>query len=446
MANIDMDSSEIAQQTLTVTQCGLSEQGNVNSAKSLPHASNLADQANKRIGGTFSKSAFNVSGTLGDEDDLFEFDEDHIQEKSPFFCSKVQVSEKDEKFPAQTKAPAVNKFLKFVKISTVSTPLACTSLGGKDQHETHKAAPRASPKNFDIEEASKETSDSNTMNANRHKKHLPEEQLVSQNFKSKTIFSPHQKSSSSAAVSDVENSSVLSQFSQRETFSSHPSSQKQSFKNFKFTKLKGMAKSSVTGSETSACGAATDLPGKSTAAPEDLLHSQSSHGDDSQPPGSVPYMGIGPSPSNSVSQSLKSQNESCKFRFSTLGMNSQTSSTSKCNSVQSGLTDMGRASSESKSNKDLAHVVKDSQCTSKLYQHKRPVSNLAKHNSNTSSSQLRKLNKPPTWLSRMKDQSRPLSSTPLSSSSSFAMTKLVSHSQAKDLSDEELDELLDIDL
>ncbi|KAK3796892.1 hypothetical protein RRG08_055726 [Elysia crispata] len=386
IADTGVCNAERTKQTPNISENELGQQGKSTFTKSenLPQIFNSADQAKCTNVHSASKSVFNISESLGDEDDLFEFDEVHVQEASPFFRTKVHLKEKNDDMLLPTNAPSVNKFLKFVKISSNLT---------------------------------------------------------------------HPSSSDECGGPGIRNAAV------------HPS-QKQSFKNFKFTKLKGVTKPAqvLVGSEFNNSRNVIDLPEKKTAAPEDLLHSQSSHGDNSQPPGSIPYMGIGSSPTNFVSESLEPQCSKMVVPFgspSTFGRpnlksntinSSQTGATSK--SVQSSLGDSRLTNSQSKSDKDFSSLEKKSQCMdSRRFQQGSPLSKPAEsnvqHKKTFETVSLvnsdKKLSKPPSWLSRLQDKCRPLSSTP-SSSSSCVVNQSVFHSQAKDLSDEELNDLLDVDL
>ena len=463
IADTGVCNAERTKQTPNISENELGQQGKSTFTKSenLPQIFNSADQAKCTNVHSASKSVFNISESLGDEDDLFEFDEVHVQEASPFFRTKVHLKEKNDDMLLPTNAPSVNKFLKFVKISSNLThPSSSDECGGPG---IRNAAVHVSNGNVS-KDVSFKNSENNFISTLNQKKNLLKDQSFLQNPQLERNINQHQKSS--FAFSESENNAVMSQFSQSKSSSSHQPSQKQSFKNFKFTKLKGVTKPAqvLVGSEFNNSRNVIDLPEKKTAAPEDLLHSQSSHGDNSQPPGSIPYMGIGSSPTNFVSESLEPQCSKMVVPFgspSTFGRpnlksntinSSQTGATSK--SVQSSLGDSRLTNSQSKSDKDFSSLEKKSQCMdSRRFQQGSPLSKPAEsnvqHKKTFETVSLvnsdKKLSKPPSWLSRLQDKCRPLSSTP-SSSSSCVVNQSVFHSQAKDLSDEELNDLLDVDL
>ena len=461
------------------------EQGkNAAPSKDMNQASTGPDQTRQGKTDFPSKPCFNTSECLGDEDDLFEFDEDCVQDASPFFVSKVQEAEKMDNSTVKPNVPTANKFLKFVKISSNPAHHSSPTLTKKPknlQNTLEKPPPESSGPIDKSLTTSNISSRQIAKNTKQHE-HLLEDQPVLQKSSSRECIKNNLLLHRSDHVPpELDKMTSLSQLSQKSS-SSQVFSQKQSFRNFKFTKLKSGTEQPVSNFNTESIRTSVDLPMKTvkmSAAPERLLHSQSSHGDNSQPPGSVPYMGIGSSPTTLVSQNIVRQNSNtCIPLASSLALDAGDKDNTKKNtnagsfkfrSVQSNCLESNRTDT----NVSLTHRNSEKNVHTSVdepnhnmdpntFLHRQTIFQPLQNNSqlrvtsgtvtagpgstlNTKGSKTQA----PAWLSRLKNKSGHLSSTPLSSSSSATaaaapLNKFIS--QAQDLSDGELDDLLDVDL
>ncbi|GFS19589.1 DNA helicase MCM9-like [Elysia marginata] len=407
-----------------------------------------------------SKPSFKVQDTLSDEEDLFEFDENLPSEVSPFFGSKFPENEKNHEMPQQINAPFENPF---PNLATVSS-LAQNSLSNKSSGPVIKRTFHAASKDFIKSSehmrilASKSDID-NVHESKQSGSRLEQSALEMPQLKRNSEYNQcghgQQKQST---ISEADNNSLSSQFSQQPCSSPRQSSQKH-FRNFKFTKLKGVTNTALKRSDSENSKTLAELSKKLPTVPDGLLNSQSSHGDNSQPPGSVPYMGIGSSPTTLASQTVNCDysNSSVPYSSSLGSHHIQTNTRNKAQ-TNSRLTSISNFDAvKEMSGRDFSTFRKKPHITDKNdSKHGQPLSkpsgNSFEHR-RTPEVQLvgessmsvgnSRLGKPPAWLSRLQDKTGQSSSTPLSSSSSV-ISKFVS--QAKDLSDEELDDLLDVDL
>ncbi|GFO31120.1 DNA helicase mcm9-like [Plakobranchus ocellatus] len=421
-----------------------------------------------------TKPCFNASDCLSDEDDLFDFDDndgDNIQEASPFFPSKVVPHKAKQQNNAVGKAAAANKFLKFVKISSPHLQPQTVSPGTEDFSEMKKGKAHNSASKPFPENSTKDNSYPDpVMNVSCITQKCAEETTCGGKlfFTSGKMISSknsrnHDNQDSTTCLPESEKLASMPQ--ELPSSSPDPVPQKHTSKKFKFTKLKGTTKP---------CANA-ELP-KTAAAPDCLFHSQSSHGENSQPPGSVPYMGIGFSPTTCISQGKENEDDgsrgpsdkppsksssecfSSKFRSGTGGKNAvlhrftESCETDKFRLSSADAHKKLNQPAHSDTNRQCVSIIKPVGSTTTSLQHKQP--NL-KTSANSSSAKLSSravelsaLNgEPPAWLTRLKGLAKPLSSTPTplsSSSSSLSAAKLAS--QVRDLSDDELDDLLNADL